>query len=77
MTLNALKSNEIDEANRAYAKLVTGQVTRVTNELLKLEQLLKAGMVDSSVLKDFRQAVDQVRKTSWSVEQMLQSGPRT
>jgi hypothetical protein len=63
----------MDEANRAYAKLVTSQVARVTNELLKLEQLLKAGMVDSGVLREFRQVVDQVRKTSWSVEQSLQS----
>jgi hypothetical protein len=74
-TLDALKTNEIDEANRAFAKLVTGQVARVTNELLKLEQLLKAGMVDSNVLKEFRTVVDQVRKTSWSVQQTVEGGP--
>lgn len=76
MTLDVLKPNEIDEANRAFAKLVTSQVARVTNELVKLEQLLKAGMVDANVLKEFRHAIDQVRKTSWGVEQSLQADPR-
>lgn len=71
MTKEVLKSPEMDEANRAFAKLVTGQVARVTSELLKLEQLLKAGMVDPGVLREFRQAVDNVRKTSWTVEQSL------
>lgn len=71
MSPEALQAAQIDEGTRAFAKLVTGQVARVTNELHKLEQLLKAGMVDATVLKEFRTAVDQIRKTSWSVEQTL------
>jgi hypothetical protein len=50
---------------------VTNQVSRVTQELVKLEQLLKAGMVDPAVLKEFRKTVDEVRKTSWAVQQSL------
>jgi hypothetical protein len=67
-TLNIV---EINEADQAFAKLVTSQASRVTQELVKLEQLLKAGMVDASVLKEFRKAVDDVRKTSWAVQQKL------
>ena len=71
MTTDALKTEEIHEADAAFAKLVTSQVSRVTQELVKLEQLLKAGMVEPSVLKEFRKVVDEVRKTSWSVQHSL------
>lgn len=71
MTTEALKIAEINEGDQAFAKLVTNQASRVTQELIKLEQLLKAGMVDPAVLKDFRKAVDDVRKTSWAVQQTL------
>jgi hypothetical protein len=71
MTTEALKTAEIQEVDQAYAKLVTSQVNRVTQELLKLEQLLKAGMVDSASLHEFRKAVDQIRTTSWAVQQTL------
>jgi hypothetical protein len=70
MTTEALKM-EINEGDQAFAKLVTNQVSRVTQELVKLEQLLKAGMVHPVVLKDFRKVVDEIRKTSWSVQQSL------
>lgn len=74
MTTEALKTAEINEADQAFARLVTSQVSRVTQELVKLEQLLKAGMVDPSVLREFRKVVDEVRKTSWHVQQSL-GGP--
>jgi hypothetical protein len=72
-TAEALKIAEINQGDQAFAKLVTNQASRVTQELVKLEQLMKAGMVDPAVLKEFRKAVDDVRKTSWAVEQSLAS----
>jgi hypothetical protein len=74
-TTEVMKIAEINDADQAFAKLVTNQVSRVTQELVKLEQLLKAGMVDPAVLKEFRKAVDDVRKTSWSVQQTLSGQP--
>ena len=71
MTTDVLKTAEINEADEAFARLVTSQVSRVTQELVKLEQFLKAGMVEPSVLKEFRKVVDDVRKTSWNVQQTL------
>jgi len=56
--------------------LVTSQVQRVTNELTKLERLLQAGMVDRNVLEEFRQAVDQIRKTSWNVQHSMENVER-
>lgn len=50
---------------------MTAQVRRATTELLKLEQLLKAGLVDYAVLQEFRKAVDQIRTTSWTVQQAI------
>jgi hypothetical protein len=71
MSRDDLQTAEISEAEQAFAKLVTNQVSRVTQELVRLEQLLKAGMVEPSVLKEFRQVVDEVRKTSWSIQQTV------
>ncbi len=68
---DSLSAGELNDADQAFAKLVTSQVRRATQELVKLEQLLKAGMVDPSVLKEFRKAVDDIRTTSWKVEQAL------
>jgi uncharacterized protein YdgA (DUF945 family) len=63
---------ELGDAEQVFAKMVNSQLNRVTQELLKLEQLLKAGMVDGNALREFRKAVDQVRQTSWAVQQKLQ-----
>jgi len=65
-------ANQIGDDDKAYVALVSSQVRRVTQELNKLEQLLQAGMVDRSVLAEFRAAVDQIRKTSWNVERTIQ-----
>jgi hypothetical protein len=77
MSAEALKIVGINEGEQAFARLVTNQASRVTQELIKLEQLLKAGMVDPAVLKEFRKAVDDVRKTSWTVQQSLSGHGRT
>ncbi len=61
----------LDQDDQAYLALVTNQVKRATQELQKLETLLQAGMVDRAVLAEFREAVDQIRKTSWCVQQSL------
>lgn len=63
MTERALK-----QADDAFSKQVSAQVTRITGELSRLEQLLRAGMVDRRVVAEFRDAVDKVRKTSWNVQ---------
>ncbi|HVZ17332.1 MAG TPA: hypothetical protein VG897_09465 [Terriglobales bacterium] len=65
-------TTQIREDDKAYLALVSNQVRRVTQELNKLEQMLQAGMVDRAVLTEFRQAVDQIRKTSWNVEHTMQ-----
>jgi len=64
-------SNRTREDDQAFVALVTNQVQRVTMELNKLERLLQAGMVDRAVLNEFRQAVDQIRKTTWNVEHSM------
>ena len=75
MSTDVARMMGIDEAERAFGQQVTSQVARVTQELMKLEQLLKAGMVDPSVLMEFRRVVDNVRKTSWSVQQKVVGDP--
>lgn len=58
----------IKQANDAFSKQVSAQVSRITGELSRLEQLLSAGMVDRRVVAEFRDAVDKVRKTSGHVQ---------
>ena len=70
-----ISAETMREDDKAYVALVSSQVRRVTQELNKLDQLLQAGMVDRNVLAEFRQAVDQIRQTSWNVQRsMEQSG---
>jgi HAMP domain-containing protein len=76
MTYAAIRETEIQEANQAFTKQVTNQVTRITSELNRLEQLLSAGMVDRRVLSEFRYAVDSARKTGWQVEKWLDGDSR-
>jgi hypothetical protein len=45
------------------------QLKRTTGELLKLEHGIKAGEIDSYVLREFRDAVDYIRKTAWAVQE--------
>jgi hypothetical protein len=48
---------------------LTFQLRRTTGELLKLENGIKAGEIDPYVLREFRDAVDYIRKTAWAVQE--------
>lgn len=67
---------EIQEAHEAFGKQISSQVVRVTNELNRLDALLKGGRVDGQVLSEFRQAVDRVRTSGWQVQIWLEGDPR-
>jgi hypothetical protein len=62
----------IQEGHDAFGKMVSGQVARITSELNRLDQLLKAGRVDARVLSEFRSAVDRVRNSGWQVQVWLE-----
>jgi hypothetical protein len=65
------------EDDQAFMALIDSQVQRVTTELAKLERLLQAGMVERSVLAEFRVAVDKIRQTSWNVQHSMQAAGET
>lgn len=48
---------------------VTFRLKKATAELRELEQEIKSGGIDPRVLRDFRDAVDYVRKTAWAVQE--------
>ncbi len=48
---------------------VNYQLRRTTAALLKLEECIKSGGLDPRVLREFRDAVDYVRKTAWVVQE--------
>ncbi|SRR6266481_1411665 len=62
----------IQEANEAFSKQVSSQVARITGELNRMDDLLKAGRVDGRVLTEFRYAVDRVRTSGWQVQVWLE-----
>lgn|SRR5690242_15187930 len=62
----------LQEANQAFGKQITAQVSKITGELRRLETLLSAGMVDRRVLAEFRYVIDRVRTTGWQVQTWLE-----
>jgi hypothetical protein len=66
----------IQEAQDAFAKMVSSQVARATSELNRLDDLLKAGRVDGRVLSEFRSAVDRIRTSGWQVQVWLEGDER-
>lgn len=45
------------------------QLRKTSAELLRLEQGIKSGEMDPLILREFRDAVDYVRKTAWAVQE--------
>jgi hypothetical protein len=71
-----MTDSALQEAHEAFGRQVSGQVARITGELNRLDELLKAGQVDARVLSEFRQAVDRVRTSGWQVQAWLEGDPR-
>ncbi len=49
---------------------LTFRLKRATDDLLKLEQEIRSGGMDPRVLREFRDAVDYVRKTAWALQEL-------
>lgn len=45
------------------------QLRKAGAELLRLEEAIKSGDIDPLILREFRDAVDYVRKTAWAVQE--------
>lgn len=61
---------------------VNFQLKKACADLVKLEYDMRSGAIDQRVLKEFRDAVDNVRKTAWAVQewqerQSRQQDPQT
>jgi hypothetical protein len=48
---------------------VNFQLRKTAADLAKIEQAIKCGGIDPRILKEFRDAVDYVRKTAWAVQE--------
>ena len=48
---------------------VNFQLRKTCADLVKLEYDIRSGQVDPNLLRDFRDAVDNVRKTAWAVQE--------
>ncbi len=54
------------------AMALAGRLTQTTDELRKVEELLKCVDVDTIVLEDFREALGRVRNTAWAVQRWIE-----
>jgi hypothetical protein len=66
----------LGQLNAAFKDQISNQISRITAELGRMEDLLKFGMVDRRVLTAFRSAIDRVRSTGWKVERWLDRDER-
>jgi len=48
---------------------VNFQLRKTCSDLVKLEYEIRSGAIDPDVLREFRDAVDNVRKTAWAVQE--------
>lgn len=48
---------------------VNFQLKKTGADLVKIEQTIKSGSVDPRILREFRDAIDYVRKTAWAVQE--------
>lgn len=48
---------------------VNFQLKKTSAELVRLERVMKSGSIDPRILREFRDAVDYVRKTAWAVQE--------
>jgi hypothetical protein len=71
-----MTESAMQDADLAFGKMVAGQVARATAELNRLEQLMKAGQVDSRIVNEFRSAVERVRACGWQVQAWLNDDER-
>jgi len=49
---------------------ITFRLKKATGDLLKLEQAIRSADLDPRVVREFRDAVDYVRKTAWAVQEL-------
>lgn len=54
------------------AMALAGRLTQTTDELRKVEELLKCVDVEPVVLGDFREALGRVRNTAWAVQRWIE-----
>jgi len=73
---SGISAENIEQANQAFQHQISQQISRITMELKRMEDLLSFGMVDRRVLGEFRQAIDRVRTTGWQVERWLDGDER-
>jgi hypothetical protein len=59
---------ELHEPNEGFWGL-NFQLRKASAELLRLERGIKSGEIDPLILREFRDAVDYVRKTAWAVQE--------
>lgn len=74
--ISGISQESVQQANQAFQNQVSNQISRITTELKRMEDLLSFGMVDRRVLTEFRAAIDRVRTTGWQVERWLDGDER-
>jgi hypothetical protein len=71
-----INPTEYTAADAAFREQIAIELQRSTATLNRIATLLRAGLADPNLLKEFRAAVDRVREAGWIVQQSLDSDQR-
>jgi len=58
---------------KEYSQLAT-RLQAVTKELYEVEEAIKSAQIEPEILREFREAVGQVRSTSWALQKFFEIG---
>lgn len=67
-----LAGEEETPKKRKKVSEVSERLQAATKELYKIEESMKSSAVDPAIFREFRQAVGQVRSTSWAVQKAFE-----
>jgi hypothetical protein len=70
--LAELAGEEVKPKRRKQHSELAERLQKVTKELYDVEELIKAAVVEPEILREFREAVGQVRSTSWAVQKFFE-----
>jgi hypothetical protein len=75
-TIAVMAGNGGDKKQKqpASANALSEKVRKATKELYELEEVIKQSKLDPGIFREFREAVGQVRSTSWAMQRYFDQG---
>jgi hypothetical protein len=76
-TIAVMAGNAEERKQPAATNALSEKLRKATKELYELEETIKQVKLDPGILREFREAVGQVRSTSWAMQRYFEQGNDT